>query len=131
LPDDAPGARPKVIIRQVVSLAGVSELRKAGRAAIALVGGEPGEVPERWALANPMQSLPLRIPVVLAHNKDDRTVSVGHSRAYALASRAAGGRVTFLEFDTGGHRGPINPSEPAWKEAFREMDKEWSALDKA
>lgn len=122
LPDGAPGAHPKVKLRQVVALAAVTELRTAGASAIALVGGTPDEVPHRWAQANPMERIPLSVPVLLAHNRDDRTVSVRQSRMYAAAAQAAGARVQLIEHESGGHRGHIDPTGETWQATVRIMD---------
>jgi acetyl esterase/lipase len=123
LPEGAPGSELRVKVRQVVALAAVCNLRWAGRTAVALVGGTPEQVPGRWAQADPMERLPLAVPVVLGHNRDDRTVSVEQSRNYALAAHARGGDVTLIELESGGHRGPIDPSGPVWKASVAEMER--------
>ena len=48
--------------------------------------------------------------------RDDQTVSVLRSRAYAEAARAAGADVALFE-TAGGHRDPIDPATGAWREA--------------
>ena len=113
-PADAPGARPRVMLSGVLALGAVCDLRLAGDIASRLVGGTPEEVPERWALADPMRQVPLHIPVALVHAPADETVPVKHSRAYAAAARAAGADVTLIE-PPGGHQDPINPGSAAWQ----------------
>lgn len=114
LPEGAPGASPVVAARQAVALGTVCSLEYGGRSAWLLVGGGPGEVPDRWAQADPMARIPLPMPVLLVHPVDDRTVSVEQSRAYAAAAAQAGGDVTLVEPEVGGHRAPIYPVTPAW-----------------
>jgi acetyl esterase/lipase len=116
LPADAPGAAPRVRGRQVLALAAVCDLVGAGDAARELLGGSLEEVPERYAQADPMRRLPLRVPVGLVHARGDETVSVQRSRDYAAAARAAGGDVTLVE-PPGGHRDPIDPRSAAWRAA--------------
>ncbi len=114
-PREAPGASPKVALRQVVALAAVTHLRYAGQTATVLMGGTAEEAPGRWAMADPMAQVPLDTPVLLVHLPDDVTVSVRQSRIYAAAAEQSGGDVTFVEPQSGGHRAPIDPSTPAWE----------------
>ena len=116
LPAGAPGAAPRVSASRVLALAPVCDLEGAGRAACALLGGLPSEVPERWRQADPMRRIPLGVPVGLVHALGDETVSVQRSREYVTAARAAGAEVTLTE-TTGGHRAPIDPVTRAWKAA--------------
>ena len=116
LPAGAPGSEPRVRSRRVLALAAVCDLVRAGRPARELLGGSVDEVPERYAQADPMRRLPLRVPVGLVHPRADETVPVHDSRDYAAAARAAGGDVTLVE-PPGGHRDPIDPSSAAWRAA--------------
>ena len=111
--DGVPGAAPRVRAQRVLALGTVCDLELAGNTARLLLGGSPQEVPERWALADPMRRLPLDVPVALVHGRDDETVPVTHSREYAAAATAAGAEVTLVE-PVGGHRDPIDPASPAW-----------------
>ncbi len=117
LPPGAPGASPRVPLARVAALAAVCDLASAGRVAAALVGGTPAEVPERFAQADPMRRLPLGVPVLLVHPRDDRTVPVARSRAYAHAARARGAPVELVEPAAGGHLAPIDPASEAWRAA--------------
>jgi acetyl esterase/lipase len=116
LPPGAPGSAPRVMGARVLALAAVCEIGRAGRVAVALLGGSPSEVPERWAQADPMRRIPLDIPVCLVHGVGDETVSVQRSRDYAAAAAAAGAPVRLIETE-GAHRSPIDPTTPAWHAA--------------
>ncbi|HWX73875.1 MAG TPA: alpha/beta hydrolase [Solirubrobacteraceae bacterium] len=129
------GGRPRVPIARVVSLAGVCDLQGAyrrwrGGAVDALMGGSPEQLPERYALADPLVLLPAGAPALLVHGVRDETVSVKLSRAYASAARAAGGQVELLELapPAGAHRSYIDPRTGAWEavkrwlEALRERE---------
>jgi acetyl esterase/lipase len=116
LPAGSPGAAPRVRAQRVLALAPVCDLVRAGRPARELLGGGPDDVPDRYALADPMQRLPLDVPVGLVHARGDETVSVQRSRDYAAAARAAGADVTLVE-PPGGHRDPIDPASRAWRAA--------------
>jgi acetyl esterase/lipase len=115
LPPGATGAAPRVTIGRVAALAPVTNLAAAGGVARALMGGAPGEVPERFAQADPALRGPLDVPVFLVHARDDRTVPVTRTRQYAAAVRAAGGDVTLVEAAAGGHRSPIDPASELWE----------------
>jgi acetyl esterase/lipase len=121
LADGAPGARPVVEPVAAVSAAGVNDLAQAQREVPhgvvgVLMGGGADEVPERYAVADPMAHLPLAIPVLLVHGTDDATVSVRRSRNYAAAARAAGGEVDLIEIPgpAGAHRRHVDPGGPSW-----------------
>jgi alpha-beta hydrolase superfamily lysophospholipase len=104
-----------VIARQIVALAAITHLRHAGATARVLLGGGPDQVPDRWAQADPIAVIPLDVPVLLVHPRDDATVSVLQSRAYAEAALELGADVTLVEPESGGHRAVIDPSSSAWR----------------
>ncbi len=120
LPAGAPGARPAVRPRAVVAQAPVADLERApslvapGGLVNTLLGGGPGEVPDRYALANPARQVPLGVPALLVHGAEDRTVTVGQSRDYAARARAAGAEVELVEPPGAIHRAHVDPRSAAW-----------------
>lgn len=87
-------AQNNLPIRGVVSLAGISDLKayeKLGNDCAAslpgLLGGTSYEVPERWAMANPIELPPIRIPVSLIHGNRDTIVPLAQSESFAIAAR--------------------------------------------
>jgi acetyl esterase/lipase len=127
LPPRAPGARPKVVPRQVVSLAGVCDLVAAARERIgdgavpAFLRAGPEAEPERYRLASPLALLPTGVPAVLVHGDADARVPVTQSRAYAAAAAAAGDRVDLVELPGVDHLVPTDPGSPAWYEVLRRL----------
>jgi acetyl esterase/lipase len=128
LPSGAPGDAlcAPLPIRRVVALAGVCDLAGAyrdwhGGAVRALMGGSPDQLPERYALADPLTQVPLEMPVLLVHGVSDQTVSVNLSRRYARAALAAGGEVELIEIDgeAGQHRAHIDPRGASWATVTR------------
>jgi acetyl esterase/lipase len=109
LPAGAPGAGPRVRARGAVSLAGVCDLERGaedglgGGAVAELLGGAPGERPDRYAAASPAALLPLGVPQVLVHGGRDTIVPPGQSRDYARAATAAGDRVELIELPEADH----------------------------
>jgi acetyl esterase/lipase len=110
---------PRVRLHRVVAQAAVCDLVAARDPASRLLGGTPEEVPERYAEADPMQRLPLQVPVLLVHGTHDETVPVRRSRRYAQAAVAAGGDVELVETPSDGHRVHIDPRSDAWLAAAR------------
>lgn len=119
LPDGVVGAEPRVRPCAVVAQAAVSDLARAageelgGGAATRLLGGRPDEVPDRYAVADPAARLPLGVPTLLVHGRDDVLVPPGMSRRFAAAARAAGDPVG-LELVPGDHFVHLDPSGAAW-----------------
>ena len=121
LPDGAPGAHPAVVLRRVVSLAGVLDLTAAVEdprlvvgGVAGLLGGRPDQVPDRYRLASPVERLPLGIPQMVVHGEDDRTVPPDHSREHARRAREAGDVVDLAIVPRTGHMELIDPRSQAW-----------------
>ncbi len=103
---------------RVVGLAPVGDLRAAAAAHLgddatqALLGGEPADVPERYAAADPGTRLVTRpdCEVIVVHGKQDDVVPVANSRGL----RAAHPFVRLYELDGVEHFGVIDPLSPAW-----------------
>jgi acetyl esterase/lipase len=104
----------RVPIGRVCGQAAVCDLVSAGASARELMGGGPDEVPERYARADPMQLVPLGVPILLVHGPADATVPFKRSRRFAEAARAAGDDVTLVESNPGGHRTHVDPRSAAW-----------------
>ena len=116
-----------------MSAAGVNDLAQTyreapGGAVGRLMGGGPDELPDRYALADPIALVPLAIPVLLVHGSDDATVSVRRSRNYAEAARARGASVELVEIpgEAGSHRSHVFSGSASfaavlgWLEALRD-----------
>ncbi len=125
--DTTPGSKPVLSATRVIALAPVTDLRRAGDTAHALIGGTPEEVPDRYTQSNPIQQAPLGVPVLLSHPRDDRTVSVKGSRAYAQAALASGADVTLLEPAGIDHSDITNPTSDGWKEVAAWLAQRTSA----
>lgn len=120
LPAGAPGAGPVVRPAGVVSQAGVLDLRDAadrrvgGSAVPDLLGGPPGAVPQRYALASPVDRLPVGVPVVCVHGTDDGNVPIRQSERYVAAAQAAGDPAELVALPGVDHFAVIDPATPAW-----------------
>jgi acetyl esterase/lipase len=131
LPSGAPGqldGSPPVRLRRAIVQAGVCDLAGAyarwrGGAARALMGGAPEELPERYAIGDPLRLLPAATPVLLVHGTLDETVSVELSRSYARGALAAGGEVELVEVqgEAGRHRAHLDPRGAAWGQVAQRL----------
>jgi acetyl esterase/lipase len=123
LPDGAPGAPggpPRVRVTAAVLQAGVLDLVRAdeqgmGDGAVAeFLGGHAGEVPDRYAAADPVRLLPTGADVLCVHGTADTTVPLEQSERYAAAARTAGDTVTVAALP-GDHMVLIDPSGDPWR----------------
>jgi acetyl esterase/lipase len=121
LPADSPwhaSASPSHL--GVVALAPVSDLVMCHRenldhgAVDALLGGSPERYPERYALTDPAQLIPLGLPVRLVHGTRDDRVPGQISRSYIEHAVAAGDDVVLDELPGYGHFELIDPLTGAW-----------------
>src|SRR6476659_514800 len=60
----------QVRFSRVIAQAPITNLVATGKAAWDLIGGEPRTYPERYAECDPMQLVPLPVPVALVHGSD-------------------------------------------------------------
>lgn len=108
---------PDPAVLGVVSLAGVLDLAAAAHdrlddsATQALLGGEPADVPGRYAAADPIRLVPAGVPIVVVHGTDDDRVPPAISRRYAAR---AGSAATLVELAGTEHFALIDPESAAW-----------------
>lgn len=110
----------------VVGLAPVGDLRAAARdrlgdgAVQELLGGEPDEVPDRYAEADPSVLLvdPPACPVRVVHGADDDVVPVGNSRGLAAAHPWVDLRVV----EGADHFAVMDPTSTAWAQVLTALD---------
>jgi acetyl esterase/lipase len=108
-------------ITRVVSLAGVVDLQQAweqylsDNAVSVFLGGDPGEKPERYREADPMQlALNHATTQRLIHGAGDDIVPSYFSRQYAEKKKNHGEDVQYLEISNAGHFDLIDPRSNAW-----------------
>ena len=98
-----------VAVCGAVSLAGVVDLDAAadhavgGGAVPALMGGSPGDVPDRYRLGSPSSLLPLGKPQFLLHGLADGSVPAWLSENYVEKARTLGDPATYVPFAEVGH----------------------------
>jgi acetyl esterase/lipase len=111
----------------VLALAPVADLVAATRrglgddAVVSLLGGEPEALPDRYASADPMAHLPLKVRTVIVHGTDDDRVPVELSRDYATAASRAGADTTLVELTGVEHFAVIDPLSSAWPAVLKAL----------
>lgn len=118
------GEPPLVAIRGVISLAGVTDLRRMweihtekgiNSPVVTFMGGTPEQVPQRYHQGSPIELLPLNVQQVLIHGEDDRHVPVELSIEYHRMAVQKGDKVRLEVLPGVEHFQVINPSSTAWK----------------
>jgi acetyl esterase/lipase len=113
----------------VISLAGVSSLEMAyekqlsNNVVLDLMGGPPGELPERYRTASPIEMLPLGVRTVLIHGTDDENVPYTLSEAYNDAATQEGDPVELVRLRGAGHFEVIDPQMREWSEVLKAIVK--------
>ena len=115
---------PLVRVTGVVSQAGVLDLVRADRqglgggAVARLLGHRAGPADAEW---DPVQQVPLDVPVRCVHGRADVVVPVDQSQGYVAAATAAGADATLTEVD-GDHFVVIDPDSDAWARTLELLD---------
>ncbi|MDQ3460744.1 MAG: alpha/beta hydrolase [Deinococcota bacterium] len=130
LPQSSPLYRPDpLLLRGVVSLAGIPDLAEAAARGLCqgapqeLLGGGPGERPERYAQASPAALLPLGCPQVFIHGEEDDIVPLDYVQAYVRAAQARGEAARLETLPATGHFEPVVVGTPAWEVVQEEIMK--------
>ena len=98
-----------------VSLAGVLDLRTAWEMKLSnnvvqdFMGGTPDEVPERYAVASPVELLPIGVKQVLIHGTADPNVPYTISKIYSDRAREQGDDPKLVSLKDAGHFELIDP----------------------
>lgn len=113
-----------VPIHSIISLAGVSDLRKMwgvhfekgiNSPVASLIGGTPQEVSNRYSCASPIELLPLNVEQILIHGETDRHVPVDLSIEYHRKAIEKGDKVRLVVLPMVEHFMITDPSSTAWK----------------
>ena len=127
LPAGAPGHAPAVAVAGAVSQAGVADLVAAAAAGVGgsavsdLIGGPPEEQPDRYATCSPVALVPLGVPTLCVHGRDDAHVPIDQSERWVAAAAAAGDDAELVAFD-GGHFEVLDPTHRSWQVVVERLD---------
>ncbi|MGH2945876.1 MAG: alpha/beta hydrolase family protein [Solirubrobacteraceae bacterium] len=127
LPEDAPGAAPRVRLTGAIAQAGVLDLHKGSQlsnaAAHELLGGSPDEQPRRYELASPARRLPVGVPLRLVHGARDGDVPLEISLEFAEAARNAGDDCDLVVVDDESHYEHLEPGSRSWKAVVEWLER--------
>ncbi|MFN0123274.1 MAG: alpha/beta hydrolase family protein [Blastocatellia bacterium] len=102
----------------VVSLAGISDLRKysprCDDAVNKLMGGGPDQYAARYRQVSPLEMLPLKVPLRLIHGARDSIVPLDMARAFETEAKAKGDQASLTVLDNAGHFELISPLAAEW-----------------
>ena len=122
LDDDEVGSRPAFRPTRVVSIAGPLDMVYAATHGddriVTAIGGTPDQVPDRYALVDPIQNIDPETPVVAIHGTDDQTVSPENSSRYVKAVERANGRARLVLIDGENHVSIVSDDSPAYPQVL-------------
>jgi acetyl esterase/lipase len=114
-------AAHEAALRQVISLAGVVDLKKAFKlhlshdAVVEFLGGTPDAVPEHYREADPMEFSVRQARQWLLHGSEDDTVPPEFSRDYVAQKKKTGESAELVEIPHAGHFDLIDPASDTFK----------------
>jgi acetyl esterase/lipase len=97
----------------VLDLERAAAQRLGDRAVQDLLGAEPQQSPERYAVADPVRLVPPAVDVLCVHGTGDTTVPAEQSTRYAEAAAAQGVHVD-VRLVPGDHMVLIDPAGEPW-----------------
>lgn len=108
-------------VRGIVALAPVADLRYAARtsmgqgAVVDLMGGDPDDVPARYAEADVLAQLPGDVPVTIVQGTEDKQVTLEMNRRIA-ETHANSPTLRYVELDGVEHFALIDPLSPVFED---------------
>lgn len=112
------GGKPRFSPSRVVTVAGPLDMTYAAvhgnNRIVAVLGGTPTEVPDRYRAVDPMALINPRLPVVAIHGDRDRLVPVDLSARYIDAVHRAGGAGQLVVAPGANHGSVAQPGTAAY-----------------
>ena len=109
------------VLRAVISLAGVADLRRAWELKLSntvvaeFLGGGPDQFPSRYDSASPIELLPFGIPQKLFHGTHDDSVPFDISERFVRAARLRGDDAELIKLQGAGHFELVDPLKPEFQ----------------
>jgi acetyl esterase/lipase len=112
-------------ITGVVSLAGITDLRKTGtacdREVLQLMGGASTEKEALYNLGSPMALLPLKVKASVVQGDADPIIPMAMATEYVDAAKGKGDPVTLVTIEKAGHFEIVDPQSFAWPKVKSEI----------
>ena len=122
LDDDEVGSQPRFRPTRVVSIAGpldaVYAAENGDDRIVKAIGGTPSQVPDRYAMVDPIQNIAPDTPVVALHGSEDTVVSPENSRRYVTSARRAGGDAKLMVIDGENHVSIVSGDSPNYSKVL-------------
>jgi acetyl esterase/lipase len=120
LPKDSPVySSDPLPLRGVVSLAGVTDLRRPGTACDAnvpqLMGGSAMDKTAIYNQASPIELLPLGVPSAIVQGDGDTIIPLEMAKEYADAAKKKGDDAKLVVIEKAGHFEIVDPQSFAWE----------------
>jgi acetyl esterase/lipase len=105
---------------RVVNQAGLSDLEAVARddevsANLRELLGDPADVPEVYARANPARLLPLGVPQLHVHGDSDENIPLKLPESFVTRAREAGDQAELVVIPGAGHFAHNDPHDEAWR----------------
>lgn len=118
LEDNEVGAKPAFRPTRVVSIAGPLDMVYAATHGddriVTALGGTPADMPDRYAMVDPIQNITPDTPVVAIHGTADGMVSPENSRRYVDAVSQHGGEARLILLNGEDHVSIVSEDSPAY-----------------
>src|SRR5262252_3906188 len=126
LPKDSPVYSPDPLpLRGVVSLAGVTDLRRVGTACDAnvpqLMGGSATDKTAMYNQASPVELLPLGVPSAIVQGSSDNIIPLEMAKEYVDAAKKKGDEAKLVMIEKAGHFEVVDPKSFAWEAVRNEV----------
>jgi acetyl esterase/lipase len=126
LPKDSPVYSPDPLpLRGVVSLAGITDLRRGGTACDAnvpqLMGGSATDKAAIYDQASPIELLPLGTPSAIVQGDSDTIIPLAMAKDYADAAKKKGDDAKLVAIEKAGHFEVVDPKSFAWETVRNEV----------
>jgi acetyl esterase/lipase len=120
LPKDSPAySSDPLPLRGVVSLAGVTDLRRSGSACDAsvpqLMGGTARDKTAIYNQASPIELLPLGVPSAIVQGDSDTIIPPEMAKEYTDAAKKKGDDAKLVVIEKAGHFEIVDPQSFAWE----------------
>lgn len=114
-----------LLLRGVVALAGITDLRRTGTACDAeakrLVTSSAPDAAAHYQQASPIELLPLSVKQVVIQGGADKIVPSAMARNYEAAARRKGDDVKLVLLEQAGHFEPVDPKSSVWPKVAAEI----------
>jgi len=126
LPKGSPVYSPDPLpLRGVVSLAGITDLRRDGTACDAnvtqLMGGSAKDKAAIYDQASPIELLPLGIPSAIVQGSSDPIIPLAMAKDYADAAKKKGDDAKLVVVEKAAHFEVVDPKSFAWEAVRNEV----------